>query len=131
MSLEDLKGKTIRVNFALKPRVTIKKLEADLADMAKKQRISLATKNHRIALSRWIKARIEDEIEHFIAKLETGYKVQSKVSPMNLTPHELRRHNTDAIAQMAPGGVIQVSKEGKTSFYPAYNTPKGDNSTEE
>jgi hypothetical protein len=131
MSLEDLKGKTIRVNFSLKPRITIKKLEEDLADMAKKQRISLATKNHRIALSRWIKSRIEDEIENFIGKLETGYKVQSKVPPLNLTPHELRRHNTDAVSQMAPGGLIQVSKEGKTSFYPAYNTPKVEDLTED
>jgi hypothetical protein len=131
MSLQDLKGKTIRLNFPLKPKITIKKLEQDLAEMAKKKRISLATKNHRIALSRWIKTRIEDEIEDFIHKLQVGHNTALKASSLTKSPHDLRRHNTGAITQMVPGGLIQVTNEGKTSFYPAHNILKTEESPED
>ena len=124
MSLKDLKGKTIRLNFPLKPKITIKKLEEDLAEIAKKKRLSLATKNHRIALARWIKAQIEDEIENFIHKLEVGYQNRPKAPPIAVSPQALRRHNAGAITQMLPGGLIQVSNEGKTSLYPVHNNPK-------
>jgi len=128
MSLEDLKGKTIHLNFNLKPKITIKKLEKDLAEMAKKKRISLATKNHRIALSRWIKSLVESEIEHFIQKLEAGYKTGTKTPSFAKSPHDLRRQNTGAITQMVPGGMVQVSNKGKTDFYPAYNSLKPEES---
>jgi hypothetical protein len=124
VSLKDLKGKTIRLNFPLKPKITIKKLEEDLAEIAKKKRLSLATKNHRIALSRWIKARIEDEIENFIHNLEIGYQNRPKAPPIATSPQDLRRRNTGAITQMIPGGLIQVFNEGKISTYPARNNPK-------
>tara|TARA_Y100000310_G_scaffold272725_1_gene287866 strand:- start:361 stop:756 length:396 start_codon:yes stop_codon:yes gene_type:complete len=131
MSLEDLKGKTIHLNFSLKPKITIKKLEKDLAEMAKKKRISLATKNHRIALSRWIKSLVEDEIEYFIHKLEVGHRTGNKTPSLAKSPHDLRRRNTGAITQMVPGGMIQVSNKGKNDFYPAYNSAKTEESTED
>jgi hypothetical protein len=122
MSLKDFQGKSVKLNFLIKPKVTIKKLEKELAEMAKKKRISLATKNHRIALSRWIKSLIEDEIENFISNLERGAKKAPPPPSHAESPHALKNRNVGAITQMVPGGYVQVSRAGKTSLYPNSGT---------
>tara|TARA_Y100000590_G_scaffold239882_1_gene269742 strand:- start:3355 stop:3750 length:396 start_codon:yes stop_codon:yes gene_type:complete len=131
MSLQDFQGKNVRLNFLLKPKITIKQLEKDLAEMAKKKRISLATKNHRIALSRWIKSLVEDEIESFIVKLENAAS-QPPPTPSHATsPHALKNKNVGAITQMVPGGCIQVTGAGSTSLYPPQDSLRKEGGSEE
>jgi len=106
MSLKDLKGHTVKINFDPTPNISVSEIANELEEVTRKKRLSLRNESHRLFLGKWIREKIEVGIGDFIERLQIGDPALPSSERPGLTPQQLRRENTRGVATIIDGEVV-------------------------
>src|SRR3990167_9108836 len=121
MKLKELRGRTIHHEPIL--NVNVEKIEAAMEEMRADKRLNIQNKSQRLAFARWIAGIIEEEVADFVRRMVEGDPAVSSSPLPDLTPQQLRRHNTSKVIQVGDAGVMVGDHHGGKESFKLYNNP--------